>query len=203
MAKKQPSKPGRAGKPPPQRPQKKEARGLTALQAAFVNHYVVEKNATEAAKKAGYSEKTASQLGYQLLQIPSVRAAISEVFSRQNERLELRADRVLLELKRLAFGRLKDVAEYSDNTIELLSSQNLDDDAAALMKSITISRSESSGESGDSTSYSLSFAMHDKTKALEMLAKHFKLLTETMDIKLKVGLEELIAGSNDAGAEED
>lgn len=156
-------------------------RQITDQQRLFIKEYLVDMNASEAAKRAKYSPKTAGQLGYQLLQIPSVRKAIDQELTRRHERLDLRADRVLLELKRLAFGRLKDIADYGSNSPELIEANELDDDAAALMKSITFSESSSSSDKGDSSSKSISFAMHDKTKALELLAKHFKLLTDKVE----------------------
>lgn len=40
---------------------------LTARQQRFVDHYLVHLNATKAAIEAGYSKRTAQQLGFQLL----------------------------------------------------------------------------------------------------------------------------------------
>ncbi len=40
---------------------------LTAKQEAFVNEYLVDLNVTQAAIRAGYSVKTAEQVGYQQL----------------------------------------------------------------------------------------------------------------------------------------
>lgn len=160
---------------------KPEARELTDMQESFVREYLVDMNATQAAIRAKYSEDTAGQLGWQNLQIPSIRSAIDHELTKRFERLDLRADRVLLELRRLAFGRLKDIAKYGANAPELISTEDLDDDAAALMKSITFSESSSSSDKGDSSSKSVSFAMHDKKGALEVLAKHFKLLTDKVE----------------------
>jgi len=53
------------------------SKSLTARQKKFVDEYLVDLNATQAAIRAGYSEKTAMEQGYQLLQKPSVRDAIS------------------------------------------------------------------------------------------------------------------------------
>lgn len=51
---------------------------MNPMQWKFVHEYCVDLNATKAAIRAGYSEHTAEQLGYQLLQKPSVKAAIDE-----------------------------------------------------------------------------------------------------------------------------
>ena len=55
---------------------------MTPKQQAFVSEYLIDLNATQAAIRAGYSPKTAEQLGYQLLQHPSVRAAVDEALEK-------------------------------------------------------------------------------------------------------------------------
>lgn len=67
-------------------------RGLTSRQALFIAEYLKCLNATEAARKAGYSAKTAMWQGPQLLQKPHVAAAIEEQQRARLERLELDAD---------------------------------------------------------------------------------------------------------------
>lgn len=68
-----PKKPAPKAKPAPAAP-----RPLTAKQQRFVEEYLVDLNATQAAIRAGYAPKAAEQQGYQLLQIPSVRTAVDE-----------------------------------------------------------------------------------------------------------------------------
>ena len=71
----------------PQRP-----RELTPRQALFVREYLKCLNATEAARNAGYSAKTAMWQGPQLLQKTHIAAAIEEQQRARLERLELDAD---------------------------------------------------------------------------------------------------------------
>ena len=52
--------------------------GLTDQQRLFVAEYLKDNNATQAAIRAGYSKKTAEQIGYQLLQKTSVAQAIAQ-----------------------------------------------------------------------------------------------------------------------------
>ena len=54
---------------------------LTAKQQAFVLAYLECRNATEAAKRAGYSEDSAYQLGYKNMQHPDIKAAIEQHFA--------------------------------------------------------------------------------------------------------------------------
>jgi phage terminase small subunit len=68
---------------------------LTPKQARFVAEYLIDLNASQAAKRAGYSEKTAEQQGHQLLKKTSVAAAIAEAQSNRSERTEITQDYVL------------------------------------------------------------------------------------------------------------
>lgn len=74
---------------------------LTPKQEAFVREYLVDLNATQAAIRAGYSEKTAEQQGYQLLQHPLVSLAVKEAMDKRAERTEITADWVLKGIKDL------------------------------------------------------------------------------------------------------
>lgn len=70
---------------------------LTALQVRFVEEYLVDLNGTQAAVRAGYSEKTARQAAAENLSKPVIQAAIAEARQRQQQRTEITADRVLRE----------------------------------------------------------------------------------------------------------
>lgn len=79
--------------------------GLTEKQEAFVNEYVRDFNATQAAVRAGFSKRRASEIGYQLLQKTTVREAINALRSdiQQQLRLQflndaLKARKVLYEI---------------------------------------------------------------------------------------------------------
>lgn len=62
-----------------------KGRGLTDKQKRFVEEYLIDLNATQAAIRAGYSKNRASELGYQLLQKTTVQQAIEAA---QNKRAE-------------------------------------------------------------------------------------------------------------------
>ena len=72
---------------------------LTEKKKLFADHYLVNLNATEAAKLAGYSEKTAYSQGHRLLKDVEVHAYIEERQKERAEKLELDADWVLEKLK--------------------------------------------------------------------------------------------------------
>ena len=76
---------------------------LTAKQAAFVKEYLVDLNATQAAIRAGYSERSAYSIGQENLCKPEIQAAIQEEVKKRSERTEITADMVLREFAKLAF----------------------------------------------------------------------------------------------------
>lgn len=84
---------------------------LTAKQARFVEEYLIDLNATQAAIRAGYSEKTAEQLGYQLLQKTSVLEAVEEAKNQVSKRTELTVDMVVQ-------GLLKEAQDYAEGTTQ-------------------------------------------------------------------------------------
>jgi phage terminase small subunit len=72
---------------------------LTPKQQRFVAEYLIDLNATQAAIRAGYSEKTAEQIGYQLLQKTSVAATIAKGQEKRAGKLELTAEKVLADIE--------------------------------------------------------------------------------------------------------
>lgn len=52
--------------------------GLTDKQQRFVDEYLIDLNATQAAIRAGYSEKTAYSVGHENLKKPEIQKAIQE-----------------------------------------------------------------------------------------------------------------------------
>lgn len=68
---------------------------LTAKQQRFVDEYLIDLNATQAAIRAGYSEKTAAQVGHENLRKPDIAASIAAKAANTAEKLDLSAERVL------------------------------------------------------------------------------------------------------------
>ena len=75
---------------------------LNPKQQAFVREYLVDRNATQAAIRAGYSAKTAGSQGFDLLKKPEIAAAVEAKTEKQARKLELTAESVLEDLLRLA-----------------------------------------------------------------------------------------------------
>ena len=68
---------------------------LTAKQQLFVSEYLKDLNASQAARRAGYSSKVAAEIGYENLKKPHIAAAIQEAFTQRIERTKIDADYVL------------------------------------------------------------------------------------------------------------
>lgn len=68
---------------------------LTGKQQRFVEEYLVDLNATQAAIRAGYSEKTAYSIGDENLKKPEIAKSIQEAMNKRAKRTEVNADYVL------------------------------------------------------------------------------------------------------------
>lgn len=86
---------------------------LTAKQRRFVEEYLVDLNATQAAIRSGYSEKTAYSVGHENLSKPDIATAIAEAQAKRSERTKVDADWVLLRLAAEAEADLADL--YADD----------------------------------------------------------------------------------------
>lgn len=99
------------------------SKAMNKQQLAFIDHYVKCRNAAEAARLAGYSEKTARSQGQRLLTHADIRAQIEQKIGRLAKKNDVSIERVLRELAKGAFQEL-DVSEmkYSDKIkcLELL-----------------------------------------------------------------------------------
>ena len=90
---------------------------LTPKQAAFVEHYIVDLNATQAARRAGYSPKTAQAIGAENLTKPVIAAAIQKAMNARTERCEISADKVLNELAVVGFASKEDIKAWNTNGV--------------------------------------------------------------------------------------
>jgi phage terminase small subunit len=68
---------------------------LTDKQAMFVKEYIIDLNATQAAVRAGYSEKTARQIGSDCLSKAVIQDAIQAEMDERSKRTEINQDYVL------------------------------------------------------------------------------------------------------------
>lgn len=71
---------------------------LTPKQQAFVNEYLLDLNATQAAIRAGYAPKRADAIGFENLRKPEIAAAIGSAKAERCERTQIDADWLLQRL---------------------------------------------------------------------------------------------------------
>lgn len=74
---------------------------LTERQKMFCKEYIVDLNATQASIRAGYSEKTARQIGSENLSKPYIQDEIASLIKEREERVKLTADKVLEDIERV------------------------------------------------------------------------------------------------------
>lgn len=146
------------------------SKGMTARQARFVREYLVDLNGTQAAIRAGYSERTANEQAARLLAKVSVRQAVQEAMAAREARTEITQDMVLRELARVAFGDPRALMDWGPDGVRLRDSGELTEDEAAAVAEISQSVTASGG--------SLKLKRHDKVRALELLGKHLGMFTD-------------------------
>lgn len=153
---------------------------MTPKQQRFVSEYLLDLNATQAAIRAGYSEKTARQVGSENLSKPDIAAAIQAEQAKLAATNGVTVQRVVSELARIGFSDLRGVFDEAGN---LRPIQNLPEDTARMIASVEVAR-EKVTRLGDSESGTrveeciVKVKAWDKVRALEQLAKHLGMFTE-------------------------
>ena len=150
------------------------AKKLTPTQKAFVSEYLIDKNATQAAFRAGYSKKTAYSMGQENLKKPEIKRAIQKAMQKREERTEITQDRVLLEYARIAFFDPRKLfrSDGSPKSIE-----ELDTDTAAALAGLEVREEfEGAGENRAFVGYTKKYKLANKLGALDSLAKHLGML---------------------------
>ena len=146
------------------------AEKLRPQQQDFVNEYLVDLNAKQAARRAGYSERTAEQQGYQLLQKPLVQAAIEVALLARSKRTQITADEVLKEWGLLAFADMRDYMEWDAGGVTLKASSELTEDQTRAISEIVEYKTEKTS--------TVRVKLHDKRGALDSVAKHLGMMVD-------------------------
>jgi phage terminase small subunit len=146
----------------------------------FVEEYLIDLNATQAAIRAGYSAKTARSIGQENLTIPDIQNAIDAALAERAKKTEITADRVVQELARIAFVDFRQVTSWGPDGVRLLSSDELSDDEAAIVSEVSETTTETGG--------SLKVKRYDKLKALELLGRHLGMFIDKKELSGPGGL---------------
>ena len=146
---------------------------LNDRQRRFVAEYLADLNATQAAIRAGYSAATASEQASRLLANVKVAAAIAEAQAARSWRTEVTADRVVLELARVAFGDPRRVMSWGPGGVKLRPSAELSDEEAAIVAEASQTVTEAGG--------TVRLKAVDKLGALKLLGQHLGMFGERAD----------------------
>lgn len=168
---------------------------LTDKQQCFVDEYLIDLNATQAAIRAGYSAKTADQQGSRMLTNVKVKQAVAEKQAQRSKRTGVNQDRVVLELAKVAFAKMTDIVDSKGRIKEDASPDDL-----ACIESIKYK--ESDNEYGGSVEREVKIA--SKLKALELLGKHLGMWSDKFNVTVEKSekLDDIIAQLGGEGLEE-
>jgi phage terminase small subunit len=179
---------------------------LTTKAARFAVEYALDCDGANAARRAGYAPRSAAVTASRLLKKPDVRAAVAaaqqaalaqraalvaeqqaalaaEAAAHERERQavpqQLTAARVLEELRRIAFADIRTLFDAQGNLRPL---QDLTADEAACIAGLDVIIKNAQAGDGQ-TDLVHRIKCWNKTQALELLAKHFALLTEVIRVE--------------------
>ena len=146
---------------------------LNRRQQTFVNEYLIDLNATQAAIRAGYSKHTAKEQASRLLTIVDLQEAITKASDKREARTEITADRVLKELSRIAFFDQRKLYR-EDGTLKAM--HEFDDESAAVVSGIEVVET-----AGGAALYTKKAKVSDKVAALGLAMRHLGMLNDKME----------------------
>ncbi len=162
---------------------------LTAKQQRFKEEFLVDLNATQAAIRAGYSEKTAYSQGQRLLKNVEVQAAIRQAMQERSERTQITQDQVLREFAVVGFATMGNYLDFGDDGQVRLDFSDLTPEELAVISEITQSvHTEGKGDDAKTVTR-IKFKLHNKLSALDSMARHLGMYND----KLVVGVDESVS----------
>lgn len=139
----------------------------TPKQKRFIDEYLIDMNGTQAAIRAGYSQRTARHIAMELLAKPHIQALLQEKQRRLQIKTEITAERVLNEIAAIAFADSADYAQATDDlNVHIVPTKDLTETQRKAIASIKAGRN------------GVEVKTHDKIRALELLSKHLGLFED-------------------------
>ncbi len=140
---------------------------LTPKQIKFIDEYLIDLNATQAAIRAGYSKKTAQRIGSENLSKPLIQEEIQKHRNKLQSKCEITQERVLRELAAIAFASGADFAKVvtggTFDTVKMIPTDKIPPEKLAAIAGMKM------------TANGVEVKLHDKVRALEMLGKYLGL----------------------------
>lgn len=141
---------------------------LNPKQKAFCREYIIDHNGTQAAIRAGYSERTAKQIGSALLTKIYIQSEVGRLEGKIIKATELTAKRILEELMRIAFVDPSGIY-HANGTLKTFG--ELTEDQTRAIAGVDYTKT---GQ--------MKYKLNDKIAALDKLGKHLKLFTDSGEI---------------------
>lgn len=170
---------------------------MTPKQQRFVEEYLIDLNATQAAIRAGYSADTARAIGCENLTKPDIAAAVEEAQALRSMRTNITQDQVLRELARIGFVDIRKVVTWTNgvpgfdedaaedtgevrisvaNFVSLVPSDQIDAETAAAISEVSQTKDGA-----------LKVKLHDKRAALVDIGRHLGMFKDKVEITGKDG----------------
>lgn len=160
---------------------------LTDKQAQFVREYLVDLNATQAAIRCGYSEKSAETQGSRLYRNGEVRAAIDEALAKRAEKTGITAERVLSEIANMAFYDIADlmieIGDDKDAPVVIEGNKIYGLRGPTDIRSLPENVRRVIVGYGWDKAGNFTIKIADKSKALDQLARHLSLYNDKIEVK--------------------
>lgn len=144
--------------------------GLTPRQARFVQEYLIDSNATQAAIRAGYESKNADVTGPRLLGNVGVKKEIEARQAKISASLEITAERVKRQIALKAFANPEDYVVHENGDIVTDLSKCTRDQMSAIQE-FTIDSTGGTGDGERKMILRTRVKLADSLKALELLGR--------------------------------
>lgn len=157
---------------------------LLGYEVRFCREYIADFDADKALKRANVhgatSTKARTALATKLLAKDDIKAYLVHLQAERGIRTKTTPDRVLRELEKIAFQDVRDYITMEDGTVRFR-------DFDEMANTASISSFELASMAGDFREMGVIHKLksYDKLKALELLAKHYAMFTEAIDITTK------------------
>lgn len=136
---------------------------LTPKQQRFVDEYLIDLNATQAAIRAGYSKDSAKEIGCENLTKPNIQEAIAEANKSRQQRIQVDADYVLRRLVEIDQMDVLDIMDDKHNLLPLSEWPKVWRQYLSSLESLELSDADGAVKK---------IKWPDKVKNLELLGKH-------------------------------
>ena len=177
---------------------------LTYKQQRFIEEYVIDGNATQAAIRAGYNEKTARFIGAENLTKPNIKLLIEQKRQEQTEKAGVTAEALIKELATIGYSRVTDYLKVDDydvivgytndsegnpdmsrpitkkiRGVEVFKTNDMPEDKRAAIAEIR------------QTKDGISLKLHDKIKAIELLGRNLGIFKDKLEVNGEVTIKKL------------